>query len=164
MARERGERLLQQFDEAEIACGRAFLRHPGISVLREATVACSAGQIHAMHDPTEGGVATGLWELGEAGACGLLVDADAIPVVEPGGAFCHELGLDPLGTIASGSLIICTPPSDAEAVRDAVADTGISCVDIGHVTQRAEGVMMVRDGTAQPVPTFPQDEITKLFT
>ena len=37
---------------------RDFLYHPGISVVRDAQVALGAGRVSAMHDPTEGGVAT----------------------------------------------------------------------------------------------------------
>jgi len=132
-------------------------------VLPEAMAACEAGEVHAMHDPTEGGVATGLWELAQAAGSGMLVQADRIPVADPGGAFCCHLGLDPLGTIASGSLLICAPPDDATSIASAVQALGIACADIGEIRPHAEGILIDRDGRRTPIPVFPQDEIAKLF-
>ncbi|KPK63114.1 MAG: hypothetical protein AMK73_05375 [Planctomycetes bacterium SM23_32] len=163
MALERGRELAANFPEETVRRAEAFLDDPGISVLPEALAACAAGEVHAMHDPTEGGVATGLWELAEAAGCGLHVDADRIPVLEPGGAFCRHFALDPLGTISSGTLLICAPPKDAEQIATAIQATGTQCADIGEVRPREEGTTMRRGGKSGPIPVFPQDEITKLF-
>jgi hydrogenase maturation factor len=116
-----------------------------------------------MHDPTEGGVATGLWELGEAAGCGMLVWEDRIPILEPGASFCRHFGLDPLGTISSGSLLICVPPAHAEKTAAAIRALGTACVDIGEVRPRREGSMMLRNGRKVPMPTFAQDEITRML-
>ena len=59
---------------------QGFLRNPGISVVRDAQVALEAGTIHAMHDPTEGGLAAALWELAQASGRGLRFDPAAVPV------------------------------------------------------------------------------------
>jgi hydrogenase maturation factor len=163
MARECADRLEGTFPRATIERARQFLDDPGISVLREALAACEAGEVHAMHDPTEGGVATGLWELAEAAGCGLTVYEDRIPVLEPGGEFCRHLGLDPLGTISSGSLLICAPPDAAVRITEAIERQGCPCVDIGEMRPRAEGTLLARKGTQVPLPTFPQDEIARLF-
>jgi hydrogenase maturation factor len=159
---KRGE-LEEEFGAALLDEAAAFLDDPGISVLPQAMAACDAGGVHAMHDPTEGGVATGAWELAEAAGCGLLIDADRVPVLEPGGAFCRRFGLDPLGTISSGSLLICAEPESADGVVAAVEGTGSSCTDVGEIRPAGEGRLLVRAGETGPLPTFPQDEITKLF-
>lgn len=163
MARERAGELREHFPDEAIEQAQAFLDTPGISVLPEAMAACDAGEVHAMHDPTEGGVATGLWELAEAADCGMLVREDRIPIVEPGGALCRHFGLDPLGTISSGSLLICAPPDDARRITAAIEALGTRCADIGEVKPREQGTAMIRDGAEVPMPTFPQDEITRLF-
>ena len=72
----------------------------------EARAACGAARVHAMHDPTEGGVATACWELAQAADVGLRVDRERIPVLREGRVLCEAFGLDPLGTIASGSLLL----------------------------------------------------------
>jgi hydrogenase expression/formation protein HypE len=163
MARERAEELAAHFPAEQIRRGAAFLDDPGISVVAEALAACEAGDVHAMHDPTEGGVLTGLWELAQAAGCGLMVEENRIPVVEPGGAFCRHFGLDPLGTIASGTLLICAARGDAERITGAVRELSIACTDVGEVRPAAEGATLLRAGRRLPFPTYPQDEITKLF-
>ena len=163
MALEKGGELAGHFPAEVIRQARDYLERPGIGVLREAVAACDAGGVHAMHDPTEGGVATGLWELAEATGLGIRVDESRIPVLEPGGALCRHFGLDPLGTISSGSLLIVAAPERADAVREAVEAGGVRCVDIGEMRPGGEGAVLVRGGREAPMPTFPSDEITKLW-
>lgn len=163
MAIERTEQLRAAFDEDLLARARAFLDEPGISVVSEALAAVAAGEVHGMHDPTEGGLSTGLWELAQAADCGMLIHSQSIPLLEPGAAFCRYLGLDPLGTISSGALIICTPENSAQVVAQAVRELGIECADIGEVRPREEGCTLLRDGRPVEMPVFPQDEITRLF-
>jgi hydrogenase expression/formation protein HypE len=142
---------------------KAFLRRPGISVLPEAEIACDLGAVHAMHDPTEGGIATALWEMAEAAGVGLRVDRDRIMVLPEGAQLCAAYGLDPLGTIASGALLMTLPPADAALVVHALARESIDCHFIGQVVPRGEGVTLV-DGTHRsPMPVFARDEITRLF-
>jgi hydrogenase maturation factor len=163
MARECADRLTDIFSKSDLARARDFLHDPGISVLKEAMIACDAGEVHAMHDPTEGGVATALWELAQAADCGLRVRREDIPILAPGGAFCNHLDLDPLGTIASGAMLICAPESDTARIAAAVRDADIRCTPIGEVTDRSEGVVLVGPDGEQPMPRFDQDEITRLF-
>jgi len=142
---------------------RDLLRRPGISVVPEARAACAVARVHAMHDPTEGGVATACWELAQAADVGLRVDRERIPVLHEGRALCAAFGLDPLGTIASGSLLLAVAASDADRVVEACRGAGIDCTAIGRVTEPSQGVSLVTGGHARPMPTFPQDEITRIF-
>ncbi|HET8532091.1 MAG TPA: AIR synthase family protein, partial [Methylomirabilota bacterium] len=132
---------------------RDFLRRPGISVVPEARAACAAARVHAMHDPTEGGVATACWELAQAGDVGLRVDRERIPVLREGRVLCEAFGLDPLGTIASGSLLLAVDPGDAESVIAACRGAGVDCAPIGRVTEASQGVSLVTGGHARPMPT-----------
>jgi len=59
---------------------KGFIESPGISVLREAEIAVRYGDIHSMHYPTEGGLATGLSEIARAADVGLIVEEESIPV------------------------------------------------------------------------------------
>jgi hydrogenase maturation factor len=164
MARERAEELKQRFPEEVIRRGARFLEEPGIGVVREAMAAYEAGGVRAMHDPTEGGLATGLWELAKAANLGLRADADRVPILEPGGEFCAHFGLDPLGVIASGALLICVEPRRADAVREAVEACGIRCVDIGQMRPAGDGIRLVRGGEERDMPVFAQDEIARLWS
>jgi len=165
IAREREAELRARgVPAAMIRKARNFLRAPGLSVLPEAEIACELAQVHAMHDPTEGGIATALVELADAAGVGLRIDRDRIMVVPEGRTLCEAFGLDPLGTIASGALLMTLAPAEAGIVIHALARESIDCHFIGTVVPREQGIMLVDGGKQWPMPSFPQDEITKLFT
>ena len=164
LARERGADAVRRGVAADVVeRARGFLRRPGISVLRDARAACGAARVHAMHDPTEGGLATACWELAQAGDVGLRVDRERIPVMAEGKTLCEAFGLDPLGTIASGALLAAVAAADAPAVIDACREAGIVCAAIGEVTAPERGVVLKSGGHERPMPSFPQDEITRVF-
>ena len=165
IARERGDEAERRGVPREVvARAREFLRRPGISVLPEARAACGAARVHAMHDPTEGGLATACWELAQAGAVGLRIDRERIPVLVEGERLCRAFGLDPLGTIASGSLLLAVDAAEADGVAAACQASGVACTVIGEVTDVREGVTLASGGRAAAMPSFPQDEISRLFT
>jgi hydrogenase maturation factor len=142
---------------------KAFLTTPGLSVLPEAEIACELATVHAMHDPTEGGIATALVELAVAAGVGLRIDRDRVMVVPEGRTLCEAFGLDPLGTIASGALLMTLDPAEAGIVIHALARESIDCHFIGQVVAPEQGVMLVDGTRTWPMPVFPQDEITRLF-
>jgi hydrogenase maturation factor len=164
IARERGEEAMRRGVPGDVvARARRFLREPGISVVPEALLAADTVRVHAMHDPTEGGLATACRELAQAGDVGCQVDEARVPVLPEGRALCAAFGLDPLGAIASGALLLAVDPADAARVIEACAGARIACAAIGRVTARAAGVTLAGASGARPMPEFPQDEITKLF-
>jgi len=142
---------------------RGFLYDPGISVVRDAAVATSAGEVHAMHDPTEGGLATGLLELAQAAEVGLEVDEDAIPILPETQTLCTRLGLDPLGLIASGALLLAVTPGDVAAILDALEEADITAARIGRVVERERGIVLQSTAGTRPLPRFERDEIARLF-
>jgi hydrogenase maturation factor len=162
IAREKGD-ALDGVDHSLLARSRAFLREPGISIVRDAAVATSAGDVHAMHDPTEGGVATGLLEMAQAAQVGMVVDEAAIPVFPETAALCAWLDLDPLGLIASGALLLAVAPGDTDAVQAALKEQGITAARIGRVVERRQGVVLRNGPAERPIPRFERDEIARLF-
>lgn len=141
-----------------------FLFDPGISVVRDAHLAIGSGRVHAMHDPTEGGLAMAVHELASAARVGVALQREQIPVLEEASLLCRIYGLDPFGTIASGALLIATPPEDAAQVQLALQTNGIDCAMIGRVVSPSEGVFIDDGGMRQPLPRFERDEISRLFT
>ena len=148
---------------AVIRRARGFLKTPGLSVRPEAEIAGELTTVHAMHDPTEGGIATALVELADAAGVGLRIDRDRIMVLPEGKALCAAFGLDPLGTIASGALLMTLAPADAGIVIHALARESIDCHFIGQVVPREQGVTLMNGSRQEPMPVFAQDEITRLF-
>jgi hydrogenase maturation factor len=163
IAREREDDLASRFTREFLDRCKAFLRVPGISVVREAQLAVGAAPVHAMHDPTEGGVATGLWELALASGVGLEVGAADIPVFEETRQLCQVYGLDPLGVIASGALLIAVPEASVTPICDALAAAGIAVAPIARAVPVARGLVMNTPRGALPLPRYDQDEIARLF-
>lgn len=154
---------MAEVDDALVERSRGFLYDPGISVVRDAAVAAAAGEVHAMHDPTEGGLATGLWELAEAAGVGLEVDESAIPVLPETRILCTRLGLDPLGLIASGTLLLAVSARDATRIIRALEEAGIAAACIGRAVERQRGLVLRNATSERPLPSFDRDEIARLF-
>jgi hydrogenase maturation factor len=173
IAREKRDELIHRHGfEAEFVDRCAgFIFRPGISVVRAAQVATATAPIHAMHDPTEGGVATGLWELATAAGVGLEIDEPSVPIFSETRVLCEAFGLDPWGAIASGSLLLTVKEVDAQRVCGALMTAGIEAAVIGRVLPKEQGVVLRMEPSCQdamvrnttPLPDFPRDEITRLF-
>ncbi len=163
LAREMAEPLAASVGQELIDRGKRFLREPGISVVPDAMIACRAGKPNAMHDPTEGGLATGLWELAHASRRKLLIDQGTVRVYPETAAFCRALGLDPLGLIASGSLLVTAAPEQSALILDALTDEGIAATVIGKVVDGLPSVHLSTSHGLKPMPIFEQDELTRLF-
>lgn len=152
-----------EIDAETLARARNYLYEPGISVLNEARIAREVTRVRAMHDPTEGGVATALRELAMASDVGLLLETEALFASDETRRLCAIGGLDPLGVISSGALLIGVAEADAEQVRDAIRADGIRCEIIGRVENRDFGLKLHREGSHADLPTFDRDEITKVL-
>jgi hydrogenase expression/formation protein HypE len=164
IAREKSAELLAAgWDEAELEEAANYLYDPGISVLQAAHAAARTGMVHAMHDPTEGGVATGLLELALAGNVGIEIDLDAILVPTLARRLCAFFGLDPFGTIASGALLATAAPEDLPALQQVWAELGRPVSVIGRLMPAEAGLQAHAGGVSCPFPRFPVDEITKIF-
>ncbi len=163
LARERAAFIAGRLDPTLVSRSQALLFDPGIGVVRAARTAVEAGRVHAMHDPTEGGIATGLWEMARAGGSGLLVRADSIPVLRETAAVCEVFGLDPLNLIASGALLIAAPSDDAGRIAEALRDRGIPVADVGEVREPDEGIQIEVSGRRKPLNPADRDEIARVL-
>jgi hydrogenase maturation factor len=115
-----------------------------------------------MHDPTEGGLSSGLWELARASGKGIVVDLAKVHVFAETNAFCHALGLDPLGLIASGALLISAAPDESARMVEALGQAGIGAAVIGRVVEGPAIVQTKSPEGLTPLPLFEQDELTRL--
>jgi hydrogenase maturation factor len=163
MATERYQELEEHFGHDRLEGYADFLYSPGISVVKDAAVAASVGGVHAMHDPTEGGVASGLHELAEAAHVGLEIFADRLPYLPETVTLCRYFGLNPLGVIASGALLIAADPNFTVEIVKQLQKVDLTATVIGRVQSSEEGRLLVSDEGAHPLPTFARDEITRLF-
>jgi hydrogenase maturation factor len=163
IAKEKRSQLLHCFDENSLDEYANFLYKPGISVVKDAAIATAVGGVHAMHDPTEGGVATGLREMAQASGVGLEIREEALPYLPESVALCQHFGLNPLGVIASGALLIATDPLATPKIVAELEQAGINARVIGRVQPAEQGCSLVGREGKRPLPTFARDEITRLF-
>jgi len=143
---------------------RALLDTPGISIVAMARAVCDAVRPHALHDPTEGGLATALAELAAASGAGIHLEAPgSLPVLPETRAVCTALGLDPLGLLASGALLAAVAPADVTATLAALQGCGAGGRVIGRVTEASAGLTMAGPAGASTLPTFARDELARWF-
>jgi hydrogenase expression/formation protein HypE len=164
IAREKRAELEGLVPEDELARWANFLHEPGISIVREAQVALGAGGVHALHDPTEGGLATALAELSRAAGVGVLIEEEQLPLLPETELLGRHFGLNPLGLIASGALLISAEPERADVILRLLVEAGIEAAQIGRLVPPGEGcTIRTVAGSRQPLPTFARDEIARLF-
>jgi hydrogenase maturation factor len=162
LARERRDVLSTRFDKDLLDRCANFLYQPGISVVEDAAVAMSAtsaGGLTSMHDPTEGGLATALWEVSDACGHGIQVEFDAPGPFLPEVVLCKPFDLDPWGLIASGALLFAAKPDRSDAVISAFANAGINLFRLGSVVE-TPGVR-TQDGALLKRPD--RDEIARIY-
>jgi hydrogenase maturation factor len=163
LAREFGDRLRPVLGDDLVQRAARLLFEPGISIVPDATALLAAGGVTAFHDPTEGGLAVGVRELAEAAGCGATVVLDKIPVLPETRVIADHLGLDPLGLLASGSLLAAAAPEAARGVIAAGAASGIPVRLIGEITSPEVGFVLVEGGHPRPLPDFASDEVTRVL-
>ena len=165
LAREASDYLASRGVPHEmIQQAQALLHKPGISVLDEAQMLCSSVTVHSMHDPTEGGLATGLWELAHGAGVGLEVDLERIFIFPETSTLCQAAELDPLGLLASGGLLATLPPEQSSAAVVALESAGIPAQIIGRVIAPEQGVLLHTSQGVEPLPTFPRDELARFLS
>jgi hydrogenase maturation factor len=163
LAREKRAALAGRVSAETIERAAALLDDPGISVVPAAFAAIGTGVVRAMHDPTEGGVVTGLLELAGAAGLGIEVDGDRIPVRAETEAICSALGVDPLRLIASGALLVATPPDAVPPVIAALAAAGVPAAVVGRLREPGHGAVMRRAGARGPLALPERDEIARVL-
>ena len=139
---------------------RAQSLYRKISVVEDAMISVETGGVNAMHDPTEGGLLCGVWELAEASKLGVTLHSGNVPISPETDAVCRCLGIDPLRLLSSGSLLIAARPSHTRRIISRLSKRAIPAVEIGELTSKRQGKRTVAaDGSELELrPPFP-DEI-----
>ncbi len=164
LAQDASDQLAAQgVTPATIARAQTYLDDPGLSVVPAAEALCRAVHPRALHDPTEGGLATALLELAAGATCGLAIDLETVPLLSETVEICEALELDPLGLLASGALLAVVAPADVVSAMKALRADGIEAAAIGRLTPEDQGVRMHLHDAWHDVPAFPRDELARFF-
>jgi hydrogenase maturation factor len=159
IARERPEEVRALLGPSGYRQVLRWLHEPGISILKEGRI-LERYRLGAAHDPTEGGIATGIHEIASRSGVGVRVFEDRIPVKPATQAVCRRFGLDPLGALSSGVFLFTSPPEVARRACAALARGGIEAAVIGEITGRGGRVVLSDRG--RPLRRFARDEVIKL--
>ncbi len=102
--------------------------------------------IHALRDPTRGGLATILKEFAISSNVGIVIYEDKIPVKDEVRGACEILGLDPLFVANEGRLAASASPDAAEAILKAMRRNkyGKDAEIIGEVVSEHKGVVILK--------------------
>jgi len=135
-----------------------------ISVIEDALVAARCGGVHAMHDPTEGGILQGLWELAVASKVGVRVNETSIPIKYETKRICSILQVNPLRLLSSGSLLIAADRRRSARILRALRQRRIEATVIGTLLPRSEGRKLIRqDGRKVQIGPSERDELYRVI-
>jgi hydrogenase expression/formation protein HypE len=103
-------------------------------------------EIHALRDPTRGGVAAAANEIAQASRTGIELVEREIPVPDPVAGACGMLGLDPLYVANEGRLVAFVPAARADEVLEAMRrhPQGREARIIGKVVDEHPGIVVAR--------------------
>lgn len=162
LAQDLADVLKKKVSQETLTKAISFIKQ--ISVVPEAMIAVDVGGVHSLHDPTEGGLLNGLWEMAEAASVGLRVREEAIPIAPETIEVCGALGVDPLKLLGSGTMLIVSEPGKAEEIVGALGEKGIPSSIIGDITPLEEGRYLLKAvGGRVPIENVDQDELYRIL-
>jgi hydrogenase expression/formation protein HypE len=102
--------------------------------------------VHAMRDPTRGGLASTLNEIAQASGVGIEIDEPSLPVRAEVQSACELLGLDPVYVANEGKAVFFVAPEAAERVLEVLRGhpLGRDAARIGRVTAEHKGLLVAR--------------------
>jgi len=158
LASDREQQLTKVINAEMLSNAKKFYSH--ISVVKDALTAYRTGGVHAMHDPTEGGILGGIHEMADASNLGVKVFEDRI-IVEPETAkICRYFEVDPLQLISSGALLIAAEAEKTSEIIESLRKEKIYAAEIGEFGGNVNKRLLVKkDGSVQDLPRPSSDHL-----
>src|ERR1039458_1306214 len=106
----------------------------------------AGADVHAMRDPTRGGLASTLNEIAQASGVGVLIDETNLPVRPEVQSACELLGLDPVYVANEGKAVFFVAPEAAEGALAVLRahPLGREAARIGRVTAEHPRLLVAR--------------------
>jgi hydrogenase expression/formation protein HypE len=148
LATDRETQLAKTFNSNLLDNAKSFYKH--ISVVKDALTAYKAGGVHAMHDPTEGGILNGIHEMADASGLGVRVFEEKISVEPETAKICRFYEIDPLQLISSGALLIAAEPQATSKIVENLCQEHIYADVIGEFNSNPNKRILVhKDDSAE---------------
>lgn len=131
-----------------------------------AVLDAAGSSVHAMRDPTRGGLASTLNEIAQASGVGIAIDEAKVPVRAEVQSACELLGLDPVYVANEGKAVFFVAPEAADTVLDALKahPLGREATRIGQVTGEHKGMLVARTamGASRVIPTQIGEQLPRI--
>jgi hydrogenase expression/formation protein HypE len=151
LATDRQEQLSKTFNPTILESSKDFYNQ--ISVVKDALTAYKTGGVHAMHDPTEGGILNGIHEMADAAGLGARIFEEKITVEPETAKICRFYEIDPLQLISSGALLIAAEPDAADKIINSLGNEHIYANVIGEFNSNPnKRLLMHSDDSAEMLP------------
>ena len=123
-------------------------------------------QVHAMRDPTRGGLASTLNEIAASSGVGVEIDETCMPVRPEVQAACELLGLDPVYVANEGKVVFFVAPESADRVLAVLRahPLGMDAARIGQVTSEHPRMLVARTamGANRVIPTQIGEQLPRI--
>jgi hydrogenase maturation factor len=158
LASDREAQLSKVFNPTLLESAKGFFGQ--ISIVKDALTAYRAGGVHAMHDPTEGGILNGIHEMADAASLGVRVFKEKISIEPETAKICRYFEIDPLQLISSGALLIAAETSATKKIIDDLAEQHIYATVIGEFSPNpAKRLLMKKDDSVEMLPRPASDHL-----
>ncbi len=122
--------------------------------------------VHAMRDPTRGGLASTLNEIATASDAGIVIDEPSLPVRPEVQSACEMLGLDPVYVANEGKAVLFVAPEEAARVLEILRahPLGRDAARIGQVTDQHKRMLVARTamGSNRVIPTQIGEQLPRI--
>jgi hydrogenase expression/formation protein HypE len=151
LASDRQEQLMKVLNPTLLENAKGFFSK--ISVVKDALTAYRTGGVHAMHDPTEGGILNGVHEMADAAGLGVRIFEDKIMIEPETSKICRFYEIDPLQLISSGALLVATEPELATKIVERLCEEHIYSDVIGEFNPNPDKrILTKRDNSVEMLP------------
>ena len=131
-----------------------------------AVLEAAGNSVHAMRDPTRGGLASTLNEIAQASNVGVAIDETRLPVRAEVQSACELLGLDPVYVANEGKAVFFVAPEAADQVLENLRShpLGSEATRIGHVTTEHKRMLVARTamGSNRVIPTQIGEQLPRI--
>lgn len=158
------EKLSIKLGKQYIQNAKDLIYNPGLSVVVPAVYASKNLPVKLMHDPTEGGIITGLREMVGQSQCGITVYENNFIIKDETIKICDICNCNPLGLISSGTLLAVFDKNDAESALQSFKEQGYECSIAATLTNDKNVYNTQTSERIEPLKEFNVDELAKINT
>ncbi len=164
LAKEKKKDVAKALGKEFQAQAENLMNEPGICIKDAALLASAKYLVNAMHDPTEGGIATALRELSAFCNLGIQIEKNQIPILPETLAISQHFDINPYGLLASGSLLLVLDPDEAERFQESLnQNLNLPAKIIGQLTDDKTCLWREDGEDWTPIPEFTRDELSQVL-